>query len=126
MRWVLPLSMMPAGLSVLLLVVGGGREMLLVYAVTHGLTMGGFMPLMNVALAQYFGRQHMGAIRGAVTPAANIVAAGSPFAVGWMWQWLGNYDLAFVLLGAGWFFGGVIVLLASEPKAPWAPEKSRS
>ena len=125
-RWVLPLSMMPAGLSVLLLVVGGGREMLLVYAVTHGLTMGGFMPLMNVALAQYFGRQHMGAIRGAVTPAANIVAAGSPFAVGWMWQWLGNYDLAFVLLGAGWFFGGVIVLLASEPKAPWAPEKSRS
>ena len=120
-RWVLALAMMPAGLSVLLLVTSSSREFLLVYAVAHGLTMGGFMPLMNIALAQYFGRQHMGAIRGAFTPLANVVAAFSPFAVGWMWQLFGNYDIAFVLAGAGWFLGGVVVLLAAEPKPPSPP-----
>ena len=119
-RWVLPLSMMPAGLSVLFLVnsSGSNMEMLLAYAVVHGLTMGGFMPLMNVALAQYFGRQHMGAIRGAFTPLANIVGAVSPFAVGWMWEISGNYDVSFILTGAGWFIGGAIVLLAREPREP--------
>ncbi len=121
-RWTLSLSMLPAGLSVLLLVSASSFEMLIAYAVVHGLTMGGFMPLMNVALAQYFGRQHMGAIRGAFTPLANIVAAVSPFAVGWMWEILGNYDLAFILAGAGWFIGGIIVLLAAEPRAPAAEQ----
>ena len=117
-RWVLAMSMIPAGLSVLLLVGSSSIEMLLAYAVVHGLTMGGFMPLMNVALAQYFGRQHMGAIRGAFTPLANIVGAISPFAVGWMWQLTGNYDISFMLAGAGWFVGGFVVLLAREPKEP--------
>ena len=42
----------------------------------------------------------------------------TPFAIGWMWSELGNYDVAFTLLGAGWFFGGVIVLLAREPREP--------
>ena len=119
-RWVLALSMIPAGLSVLLLVAGSSVEFLIAYAVVHGLTMGGFMPLMNVALAQYFGRQHMGAIRGAFTPLANIVGAVSPFAVGWMWQVFGNYDIAFVLSGAGWFLGGIVVLLARQPREPVA------
>ncbi len=117
-RWVLALSMMPAGVSVLLLVMGSSREILLAYAVAHGLTMGGFMPLMNVALAQYFGRQHMGAIRGAVTPLANVMAAVTPFAAGWVWELSGTYDLAFTLAGAGWFLGGVIVLIAAEPREP--------
>lgn len=124
-RWVLALSMIPAGLSVLFLVGGASLEMLIAYAVIHGLTMGGFMPLMNVALAQYFGRQHMGAIRGAFTPLANIVGAVSPFGVGLMWQRFENYDVAFVLAGAGWFFGGVIVLLAREPRAPVAPIQNK-
>lgn len=125
-RWVLPFSMMPAGLSIFLLVIGANVQMVMVYAVVCGITMGGVMPLMNVALAQYFGREHMGAIRGAFTPPANIVGAFSPFAVGLMWEYLGNYDLAFILVGAGWFIAGFIVLFAPEPRAPIDAEKSRS
>ena len=60
----------------------------------------------------------MGSIRGAFTPLANIVGAVSPFAVGWMWQLTGNYDISFMLAGAGWFVGGFVVLLAREPKEP--------
>ena len=117
-RWVLAAAMIPAGLSVLLLVVGGSREMLLAYGVCYGLTMGGYIPMINVALAQYFGRQNMGAIRGVATPVATVAGAVTPFAVGSMWQLLGNYDTAFMLLGAGWFLGGIFVLLARKPQQP--------
>ena len=117
-RWVLAAAMMPAGLCLLILIVSGSREMLLTYAVLYGLTMGGYIPMVNVALAHYFGRENIGSIRGAMTPATSAAAAVSPFAVGAMWQWFNNYDVAFVLLGAGWFVGGLFVLLASRPRAP--------
>ena len=117
-RWVLAAAMIPAGLCLLILIVSGSREMLLTYAVLYGLTMGGYIPMVNVALAHYFGRENIGSIRGAMTPATSAAAAVSPFAVGAMWQWFNNYDVAFVLLGAGWFIGGLFVLAASRPRAP--------
>ena len=117
-RWVLAAAMIPAGLCLLILIVSGSREMLLTYAVLYGLTMGGYIPMVNVALAHYFGRENIGSIRGAMTPATSAAAAVSPFAVGAMWQWFNNYDVAFVLLGAGWFIGGLFVLVASRPRAP--------
>ena len=119
-RWVLAAAMIPAGLCLLILIVSGSREMLLTYAVLYGLTMGGYIPMVNVALAHYFGRENIGSIRGAMTPATSAAAAVSPFAVGAMWQWFNNYDVAFVLLGAGWFIGGLFVLVASRPRAPVA------
>ena len=70
--------------------------------------MGGYIPMVNVALAHYFGRQHMGAIRGVATPVATVTGAITPFAIGSMWQLHGNYDVAFMLLGAGWFIGGTV------------------
>ena len=117
-RWVLAAAMIPAGLCLLILIVSGSREMLLTYAVLYGLTMGGYIPMVNVALAHYFGRENIGSIRGSMTPATSAAAAVSPFAVGAMWQWFNNYDVAFVLLGAGWFIGGLFVLAASRPRAP--------
>lgn len=117
-RLVLAAAMIPAGVCLMLLVAGANREVLLVYAVLYGLTMGGFIPMINVALAQYFGREHMGAIRGIATPLANIAGASGPFVVGLMWQWLGDYDVSFMLLGAFWAIGGLFVLAASQPRAP--------
>ena len=117
-RMMLAAAMIPAGFFLLLLVVAANREVLLVYAVLYGLTMGGFIPMVNVALAQYFGREHMGAIRGIATPIANIAGSSGPFAVGLMWQWLGDYDVSFVLLGVFWAIGGLFVLTARQPRAP--------
>ena len=117
-RPALAAAMIPTGLCLLILVVGSGLEMVLVYAVVYGFTMGGFIPMVNVAFAQYFGRQNMGAIRGAAAPLSNVVGAASPFAVGVMWQWLGNYDVSFMMLGAIWALGGILVLMAAQPRAP--------
>ncbi len=117
-RLALSAAMIPTGLCLLILVVGSGLEMVIVYAVLYGFTMGGFIPMINVAFAQYFGRQNMGAIRGAAAPLSNVVGAASPFAVGVMWQWLGNYDVSFMMLGAIWAIGGLIVVMAAQPRAP--------
>lgn len=117
-RLALSAAMIPTGLCLLILVVGSGLEMVLVYAVLYGFAMGGFIPMINVAFAQYFGRQHMGAIRGAAAPLSNVVGAASPFAVGVMWQWLGNYDVSFMMLAAIWAVGGLIVVMAAQPRAP--------
>jgi MFS family permease len=117
-RWVLALSLVPAGLSLFLLVGATGVEVLYAYAITHGLFMGGFPPLMNVAFAEYFGRHHLGAIRGVITPIGNVVAAVSPVAVGWMWVRTGSYDAPFVALGVAWIVGGLLALSAAAPKLP--------
>ena len=62
-RWVIPMCVIPAGVSLFALVVAENLTMLYVYAVFHGLTMGGWPTIANVAWASYFGRQHQGAIR---------------------------------------------------------------
>ncbi len=119
-RLALSAAMIPTGACLLLLVVGAGREVVLAYAVLYGFTMGGFIPMVNVALAQYFGSANMGAIRGMLTPMANVAGAASPFAAGLMWQWFGNYDMPFVMLAAFWAIGGLLVLAARKPREPVA------
>ncbi len=117
-RWVLAMSLIPAGMSLFLLVGAGGTTMLYTYAVAHGLTMGGFPPLMNVAFAEHFGRKHLGAIRGVVTPVGNVLAAVSPVIAGWMWVRTGSYDTPFTILGFAWLAAGVLALSAAAPKLP--------
>ncbi len=113
-------AMIPAGATLLILVAGSSPEALIVYAVLYGFTMGGFIPMVNLGLAQYFGREHSGAIRGVVTPIATVAGAIGPFAVGVIWQWLGNYDVSFMMLGAFWAIGGLFVVMAAQPRAPAA------
>lgn len=117
-RRVLPLCMVPSGLSLILLIQGDSPSMLYAYAALHGVTMGGWAPLMNVAWANYFGRQHLGAIRGWVAPIGNIVGATSPFFAGVMWDLQGSYDFPFAVFAVAWVLGGLLVLVSTPPKAP--------
>jgi MFS family permease len=117
-RWVSAVCAVSAGLFVFLLV--GGRDLpaFYAYAVLLGVTMGGFPTLMNLATAVYFGRQHMGAIRGFVTPATQVVGAASPVFAGWMWDRVGSYDLPFTVFAFAWIAAGLLMLLAHPPRPP--------
>ena len=92
--------------------------MLYVYAVFHGLTMGGWPTIANLAWASYFGRQHQGAIRGFVTPIGNMIGAASPVLGGYVWDRYGTYDLAFVVFGTAWIMAGTILMLWAVPPRP--------
>lgn len=117
-QWVMAAVMIPAGATLMLLVVGVDRNVLLVYAVLYGLTMGGFTPVINVVHAHFFGREHMGAIRGASSPVATVAGSLSPFIVAWAWQWYGDYDVAFIAMGVVWAIGGLLILAARKPREP--------
>ena len=117
-RYVLSASLIPAGVSLYILVVADNIVMLYCYAIFHGLSMGGWPPLMSVALASYFGRQNAGAIRGIVTPAGNIVQPFTPVLAGWMWDTLGNYNLSFTIFAVSWSLAGILILFATPPKPP--------
>ena len=117
-RWVIPMCVIPAGVSLFALVVAENLTMLYVYAVFHGLTMGGWPTIANVAWASYFGRQHQGAIRGFVTPVGNMMGAASPLLGGYMWDRYGNYDLSFLIFGSAWILCGLLMLAAVPPKPP--------
>jgi len=117
-QWVVAACLIPAGLSLLILVIADSLNMLYAYAVLHGLSMGGWAPLMNVAWAVYFGRKHLGAIRGVVTPVGNIVGAVSPIFAGLMWDLRGSYDLPFTIFALSWVVGGLLMVLAKPPTPP--------
>ena len=73
---------------------------------------------MNVAWAAYFGRQHLGAIRGVVAPVGNVVGAVTPFLAGVLWDLRGSYDFPFTLFSLSWILAGLLALLATTPKPP--------
>lgn len=123
-RWVISICLVTSGFSLFLLVVAQNIQMLYVYALIHGLTMGGWATLMNVAWPVYFGRRHMGAIRGAVTPIGNVMGAVSPVIAGWMWDVQGSYNMIFSIFAIIWILGGLLMPLARPPKTPTVvPEK---
>ncbi len=113
-----PFCLLPAGLSLLLLIWARSTPMLYAYALLHGLTMGGFPPLVNLAWSTYFGRRHMGAIQGVVAPISNLISALSPVLAGWLWDLRGSYALPFVAFAVMWLFAGLLMMLARTPKRP--------
>ena len=117
-RWVMAVCLTTSGLSLFIIVLADNLWMLYVYAALHGLTMGGVPTVMNVAWAVYFGRRHIGAIRGVVTPVGSIAGAFSPIYAGWAWSTDTNYDTPFTMFAVLWIIGGVLALVAATPKIP--------
>ena len=115
-KMILGFCLIPAGLSLLLLINAKNLIYLYAYAIIHGITMGGFPPMMNVVWASYFGRANMGSIRGVTTPLGNIIGALSPLIAGWMWDSSGDYTLAFNFFVIAWILGGLTALLTSPPR----------
>ena len=80
--------------------------------------MGGFPIIMGVALQTYFGRQHMGSIRGVISPIIIVVSSFSPLLGRILWSEKSNYKSAFVVFGEAWIIGGLLPLTLGKPKPP--------
>ena len=117
-RWVIALCFIPTGLSLFLLIGAQSIQMLFVYAVIHGFTMGGAPTLMNMIWPAYFGRQHMGAIRGAVTPVGMFFGSFSPIFAGWLWTPEKSYGVSFMLFAFIYVVAGLLIMVVRSPRAP--------
>ncbi|MCC7365074.1 MAG: MFS transporter [Dehalococcoidia bacterium] len=82
----------------------------------YGFGMGGLAPLQETVWASYFGRMHLGSIRGVAMPFSIIFSAAGPLLGGAIFEQTGSYEAAFFIFAAGLALACVLVLLARPPK----------
>lgn len=83
-----------------------------------GTSVGGFFILRPLAVANYFGRAHLGSINGIIRPFITASSALSPLVVAALYDVTGAYRLSFVIIAACWLTAGVAVALARPPRSP--------
>jgi MFS transporter, OFA family, oxalate/formate antiporter len=105
-----------AGVGVAFLVfVVDGPVTLFIWAVYQGLVLGVFFSLHTMICADFFGRPHIGAIRGTMLPSTSLTRAGGPLLLSAIRDARGSYDAAFVLVLAGWAAMASLTFLARKP-----------
>ena len=82
----------------------------------HGIALGGFFIMRPLMVANYFGREHLGAINGILRPFVTLSGALSPLLVAGMFDIYGSYKEAFLLIIVTWFAAGAVVYLAKPPR----------
>ena len=111
-----------AGLSVGLGAIGTGASSTLGWgmlaAAAFGVGMGGMHLLLRLAWADYYGREHLGAIRGLTLPIQISGQAIGPVISGFMFDSTGSYQVPFFIFGAGVVVAAVGVLAATPPQKP--------
>ncbi len=94
------------------------EELLLIYFAYFvlGLGWGGMIPMQEVIWARFFGRRHIGAIRGAGLPFTLLLGAIAPWAVSYYHDVMGAYDGALLVVATLNVFSGVLIFLVPPPK----------
>ena len=91
-------------------------------ATLYGLGAGGTIQLSNQVWADYFGRRHLGAIRGNANLLQVVTQAGGPVFAAAVFDRTGSYDGAFLTFAATFAAAGLLMVLALPPRAaPQAP-----
>ena len=81
----------------------------------YGFGFGGTIPLGEFIWAKYFGRRHIGAIRGIGNPVAILFSGLGPILVGLWFDIADTYQYAFFAIIASFFVGGALVAVSKEP-----------
>ena len=81
-----------------------------------GVGVGGLHTLLRLAWADYYGRLHLGSIRGLTLPAQIGGQAIGPVVAGFMYDSTGGYRAPFFIFGVAVSLAAVFVLAAAPPK----------
>ena len=96
--------------------------MLFAWAVYQGLTLAVFFQLQALLVVTYFGRAHIGAIRGVMFPFITLGSASGPMIIGALRDWLGSYNIPFTMVIITWLLAGIVIYMAKPPKVDPSPE----
>ena len=111
-------------LSIDLVLMAGGYVFLLaadsptlalLWGLYMGLVQGGIFTLQQVILADYYGRESLGAVRGIVWPVQTTANAFGPLASAMAYDIAGNYSFIFGLFAVLGLLAGLCVFLARPP-----------
>lgn len=92
--------------------------MLFAWSVFQGLNLASYFALQTVISANYFGRDHIGGIRGVMFPFANGMRAAAPLFLGATHDWLGSYRIPFSIIIVAWISTGLMMTALKKPKLP--------
>ena len=90
--------------------------MLLAGFFLYGFGLGGTIPLSESLWARYFGRAHIGSIRGITQPIRILGTAVAPVLVGLLFDITDTYKPGFVLVIGALLLGAILVFLSREPR----------
>jgi len=107
------------GLALFLIVTAvNGQQLFWIYAAfaVLGLGWGGMIPLQEVIWASFYGRRHIGAIRGAGLPFAFALGAVAPWLVSVYHDRVGEYDGALLVVATLNLISGLLIFLVPPPR----------
>jgi len=93
-----------------------GYPALLAAAVIFGVGFGGRVPLLIAIRGDYFGRGKFATIFGLSTIPMGVVQVVGPIGAGFMYDRLGSYTLAFLILFGVNMFAATMILVIRPPK----------
>ncbi len=80
-----------------------------------GVGWGGMIPLQEVIWANFFGRRHLGAIRGAAMPFSLLIGAGAPLATSYYFDLTGTYHGALLTVAVLNLLSALLIALVPKP-----------
>ncbi len=101
--------------AVVVLTYASTLSMLYLFAILFGIGFGGRSPLTTSIRGDYFGRASFGKILGLSTVPMNVLLLIAPPFAGYVRDTQGTYTMAFIVLAALNFFGGILFLMAKKP-----------
>ena len=118
-RWTMVIGLCGSAFGMLFLMrVDGSIGVALAFAVVYGLAFGLMVASNQIVFAEYFGREALGAIRGAATPAQLGLNAVGPVLAGAAYDLTGSYLAAFVPLTGAYLLAAAALALARKPAPP--------
>ena len=105
---------------ILMVIVGPTQQFVPFVLVTMlwGFGIGSQIPLQESLMASFFGRAHLGAVRGISTPISQAFGISAPIAVAFYFDRVGNYDGIYLALAGGFIFGALLVMGSRKPAKP--------
>lgn len=86
-----------------------------VWAIYYGLAFGGQIILQQIIIADFYGRDNVGAIRGIVWPIQLVFNATGPFVASIAFDVLGSYTLIFLIFAILMMVASLLIFLANPP-----------
>ena len=113
-------AMMMSGLlflSVLVLLVANSYPLAVAFALLFGVAIGAGNIVEQMLWAEYFGREHLGAIRAFGAP-FRIASPSGPFLTGLLFDWTGSYTLPFTIFAVIFGVMTFAMFFAKQPVKP--------
>ena len=118
LRFILLTTYLGFSFTVCLLLFTSTPTMAYLYGISLGVFSGMAFTTNLVAWADYYGRAHLGAIRGMTSPVNQITNASGPLVASLALDFFGNYSIILIVFIVVAFLGSLCWIMAKPPKIP--------